>query len=128
MGTLAVLPFNCVPDAAVNVKFAVVSERVLVYPCTSIPKPVAVMFTILTLPGVMTGAAGGCCSVTDGGRVGNTESPALVSAETVRVNVPATVPWLNWPLPGSAAVVASAGTVKLSVWLELPANFTAGSR
>jgi hypothetical protein len=54
--TVSVAPFNWVPEAAVNVRLALVRSRGVELPSRNTEKPVDVMLMIFTDPGTMTGA------------------------------------------------------------------------
>ena len=85
------VPVNCAPDAGVNTNVALVTPRVVEYPETCTVNPLLVAFTIATVPGVITAAAGATGTVNVGTGVG-TPPLRLVS---VAVQVPATVPKPN---------------------------------
>jgi hypothetical protein len=87
------LPFNCVPEAAVNVRLALVRSRGVELPSRNTEKPVAVMLMILTDPGTMAGARRPTVMVAVTGFAGSTDWPvAVVNVASLTTIVPATVP------------------------------------
>ena len=109
------VPFNCVPEAAVNIRFELETSRGVDVAVKTTLKPPPVTFVIFTEPGVIVGASRGTV-ITTGVWVGNGIASLLAGLRrsVIRTSMlPATLPSCTG---GSAmAAVEPAGIVTFAV-------------